>query len=102
MKYIGKRAINIGIAYGFSIIGNLIAKGLIYGFGVMSYFSLAPFVTIVGILGGVIFGNFGNYLADKVLGKEEFKLTSANLYCFYIPVKYRMTGNNPHLQWNDS
>ena len=79
MKYIGKRVINVGIDYAFSIIGNLTDKGLIYGFGVMSGFSLAPFITIAGIVGGVIFGylgnNFGNYLADKALGKEEFKLT---------------------------
>ena len=106
MKYIGKRVINIGIAWGFSIIGNLTVKGLIYGFSVMSGFSLAPFITIVGILGGAVFGylgnNLGNYLADKALGKEEFKLTSANLYYLYIPEKYRMPGNNPHLQWNDS
>ena len=106
MRYVGKRFINVGIAYGFSIIGNLAVKGLIYGFRVMGGFSLAPFITILGISIGGICGylgnNLGNYLADKVLGKDEFNLTSANLYYLYIPEKYRKPGNNPHLQWNDS
>jgi len=106
MRYLGKRVINVGIGYGFSILGNLATKGLIYGFEVIGGFSLAPFVTIVGFFVGGIFAyvgsNLGNYLADNVLGKDEFKLTSANLYYNYIPEKYRKPGNNPHLQWNDS
>ena len=106
MKYVGKRFINIGIAFSFSIIGNLVVKAFIYGFTMVSGISLAPFVTITGIIGSGIFGylgnNFGNYIAEKVLGKDEFKLTSAHLYYRYIPEKYRKPGNNPHLQWNDN
>ena len=106
-KYIGKNLINFGIAWGSSIIGNLAVKACIYGFYMISGISLAPYVTAVGIIGivvGGIFGylgnNVGNYLAEKALGKDEFKLTSANLYYLYIPEKYRKPGNNPHLQWN--
>ena len=73
----------------------------------ISGISLAPYVTAVGIIGIVVSGIFGylgisvgNYLAEKALGKDEFKLTSANLYYLYIPEKYRKPGNNPHLQWN--
>lgn len=107
MRYLGKRLINVGVAWGFSVFGNLATKGLIYGFGIMTGISLAPYITIVGgFFGGQIFGGLGNYcgnyLADKVLGKDEFKLTSANLYYLYIPEKYKIKGNNPHLQWNDS
>ena len=107
-KYIGKSFINFGIAFGSSIIGNLAVKAGLYGFYVISGISLAPYVTVVGIIGFVgsgIFGylgnNFGNYLSEKALGKDEFKLTSANLYYLYIPEKYRKPGNNPHLKWNE-
>ena len=103
-KYIGKNLINFGIAWGSSIIGNLAVKACIYGFYMISGISLAPYVTAVGIIGivvGGIFGylgnNVGNYLAEKALGKDEFKLTSSNLYYLYIPEKYRKPGNNPHL-----
>jgi hypothetical protein len=91
MRYIGKRFINIGIGFIFSYIGNLTATGLIYGFVVMGGFSLAPFITIVGGgFAGYLGSNFGNYLAENILGKDEFKLTSANLYYHYIPEKYRI------------
>ena len=104
-KIISKRIINLGIALGFSYIGDLAIKAGIYGFKIITGISLGPFVTVtIGIIGSCAFGyfgnNIGNFLFEKILGKDEFKATSANLYYHYIPQKYRTKGNNPHLQWN--
>ena len=108
LNYAGKRLINFGIAWCFSYFGNLLIKASIYEFAVVTGISLAPFVTVtvtIGLIGGLALGKFGNnvgkYLAEKILGKEEFKLTSGSLYYHYIPEKFRKPGNNPHLQWND-
>ena len=94
-------------------MGLLISFSSIIIFILISLFLLVyifPFsgkeVFIIGLLGGIVFGALGtyagNYLADKAFGKDEFVLTSANLYYKYIPEKYRKKGNNPHLKWNDT
>ena len=103
--YFGKLASRVLISVGFSILGTLTCKAIGLGIIILTGAPLAPFVTIViGILGGLTFGALGNYagnkLTDKVFGKDEFVLSSANLYYKYIPVKYRKPGNNPHLKWN--
>ena len=106
LRYAGKRLTNLIIAWNFSYLGTLVVKAGIYGFTVITGISLAPFVTAtIGILGGLAGGflgnNTGSYLAEKIFGKDEFKLTSGNIYYRYIPDKYRKEGNNPHLQWNE-
>jgi len=103
--YFGKNMLKLGIAIGFSIIGNLASKAIAVGIIFLLGNPVAPFVTIfVGLLGGAVFGYLGNAISnkisDKILGKDEFILTSANLYYKYIPEKYRRKGNNPHLKWN--
>ena len=103
--YIGKNMLKLGIAVGFSIIGNLISKAIIAGIVILTGVTLSPLVTLlIGLLGGAVFGYLGNVvsnkIADKIFGKDEFILTSANLYYKYIPEKYRRKGNNPHLKWN--
>ena len=105
IKYTGKRLLKLTIAIGFSIIGNLACKAIVCGICVLTGIAVGPLCTIViGLLGGIIFGVMGNsagkYIADKAFGKDEFVLTSNNLYYKYIPIKYRIRGNNPHLQWN--
>ena len=104
-KLIAKRLINLGIAVSFSYIGNIVSKASIYGFTIVTGISLGPLVTVtLGTIGMGAFGYFGDkigkVLAEKIFGKDEFKLMSANLYYHYIPEKYRTKGNNPHLQWN--
>ena len=103
--YTAKLVLKTGIAIGFSILGNLACKAACLGIIILVGGPVSPFVTVVvGILGGILFGVLGNYvgnkLTDKIMGKDEFILTSANLYYKYIPQKYRKRGNNPHLQWN--
>jgi hypothetical protein len=103
--YIGKKVLKLGIAVGFSIIGNLTTKAIVAGILFFTGITLSPLVTIIlGLLGGAVFGYLGNAVsnkvADKLFGKDEFILTSANLYYKYIPEKYRRKGNNPHLKWN--
>ena len=103
--YIAKLSLKTTISIGFSVLGNLACKAACVGIIFLIGAPISPFVTIVaGILGGVLFGALGNYagnkLTDKIFGKDEFILTSANLYYKYIPEKYRKRGNNPHLQWN--
>ncbi len=105
IKYFGKRLLKLGIAIGFSIIGNLACKAVVAGIFIFAGITLGPLCTVViGLLGGIVFGIAGNcagnYIADKVLGKDEFILTSNNLYYKYVPIKYRIKGNNPHLKWN--
>ena len=105
IKYSCKRLLKLGIAIGFSIIGNLACKAIAAGIVIFAGFALGPLSTIViGLLGGAVFGmagNYvGNYISDKVFGKDEFILTSKNLYYKYVPIKYRIKGNNPHLKWN--
>ena len=104
-KLIAKRLINLGIAFSFSYIGDLVIKGGIYGFTIFTGISLGPLVTVtLGTIGMGVFGyfgiNIGKVLAEKIIGEDEFKLISPNLYYQYIPEKYRTKGNNPHLQWN--
>ena len=94
-----------GIAIGFSILGNLASKAVLAGIIFIVGAPVCPLVTaVVGLLGGIIFGALGSYagnkLTDKIFGKDEFVLSSANLYYKYIPDKYRKIGNNPHLKWN--
>ena len=105
IKYFGKRLLKLGIAIGFSIIGNLACKAVAAGIFIFAGITLGPLCTVViGLLGGIVFGIAGNcagnYIADKVFGKDEFILTSNNLYYKYVPIKYRIKGNNPHLKWN--
>ena len=105
IKYFGKRLLKLGIAIGFSIIGNLACKAVVAGIFIFAGITLGPLCTVViGLLGGIVFGIAGNcagnYIADKVFGKDEFILTSNNLYYKYVPIKYRIKGNNPHLKWN--
>ena len=106
-KYICKRFIKLGVSLGFSLIGSLTCLAIKYRIFIFTGIPLGPFsVFIIGLLGGIVFGALGtyagNYLADKAFGKDEFVLTSANLYYKYIPEKYRKKGNNPHLKWNDT
>ena len=105
IKYCGKRLLKLGIAIGFSIIGNLACKAIAAGIIIFTGIALGPLSTMVlGLLGGIVFGIagncVGNYISDKVFGKDEFILTSNNLYYKYVPIKYRIKGNNPHLKWN--
>ena len=67
--------------------------------------SCSPYVTIIiGLLNGIFFWILGNKCAnkigDKLFGKDEFVLSSTNLYHRYIPDRYIIRGNNPHLKWN--
>ena len=101
IKYILKRGIKLVIGVGFSFLGNLALKGVLVIIG----FPLSPGTTIIlGILASAIIGFFGAYsgdkLADKILGKDEFILTSDHLYYKYIPDKYRKIYCNPNLKWN--
>ena len=41
-----------------------------------------------------------NIISDGIFGKDEFVLSSPNLYYRYIPDRYRIRGNNPRLNWN--
>ena len=105
LYYAGKLVLKVGISIGFSIIGNLTGKSIALGIAIFTGVTLGPFATIVlGLLGGIAFGalgnKIGNKIADKKFGKDEFILSSANLYYKYIPEKYRKEGNNPHLKWN--
>ncbi len=68
-----------------------------------------PVVLFVTIITGLLAGKYflenleikiTNKIDDALIGKEEFVLSSANLYYRYIPDKYRKRGNNPHLKWN--
>ena len=107
LLYLGKRTTKIVTGVGFSVIGNLITKAVISGFIVLTGISVTPFVTItLQYFGGGICGylgkNVGNYLGERIFGKDEFKLTSAHIYYKYIPKKYRECGNNPHLAWDKS
>ena len=102
-KYGVKRGVKLVIGIGISFLGGLALKGIIILIGV----SVAPWATIIiGIIGGAIIGFAGKKIIDKifdnekVFGKDEFILTSANLYYKYIPKKYRIKGNNPQLRWN--
>ena len=107
LLYVGKRTTKILTGIGFSVIGNLITKAVISGFIVLTGISVTPFVTITlqyfgsGIC-GYLGNNVGNYLGERIFGKDEFKLTSAHIYYKYIPKKYRECGNNPHLAWDKS
>ena len=99
--------LKIGISIGISIIGNLTNKSITLGIAIFTGTCLGPFATVaLGLLGGIglgVLGNkIGNKITDKVFGKDEFILSSANLYYKYIPEKYRKEGNNPHLKWNKS
>ena len=103
LKYGFKRGLKLCTGFGCSILGSLALKGVLILIGV----SLAPWATIViGVVGGIIIGIAGNKIIDKIydsektFGKDEFILTSANLYYKYIPKKYREKGNNPQLHWN--
>ena len=103
--YAGKLLLKTGFTIGFSIIGNIACKAIATGIIILAGITLTPLVTLViGLLGGIVFGAVGNvagkYVADKVFGKDEFVLSSSNLYYKYIPEKYRRKGNNPHLKWN--
>ena len=103
--YTGKLILKTTIAIGFSILGNLASKAVLAGIIFIVGAPVCPLVTaVVGLLGGIIFGAIGSYagnkIADKIFGKDEFVLSSANLYYKYIPDKYRKIGNNPHLKWN--
>ena len=104
-KYLGKHLIKYCICIGFSVIGNLTCKAILLGITIFTGTVLGPFTVImIGILGGAAFGALGNYvgncIADKIMGKDQFILSSANLYYKYIPEKYRRRGNNPNLKWN--
>jgi hypothetical protein len=68
-----------------------------------------PVVLFVTIITGLLAGKYflenleikiTNKIDDALIGKEEFVLSSANLYYRYIPDRYRKRGNNPHLKWN--
>ena len=103
--YTAKLFLKTGISIGFSVLGNLAFKAACVGIIILIGSPISPLVTaVVGVLGGVLFGALGNYvgnkLTDKIFGKDEFILSSSNLYYKYIPEKYRKRGNNPHLQWN--
>ena len=103
--YSAKFSLKTGIIIGFSILGNLATKAIISGILIIVGAPLAPYVTIIlGLLGGIvfgkIFGSFANKIGDEVFGKDEFVLSSSNLYYRYIPDRYRIRGNNPHLKWN--
>ena len=105
LYYTGKMVLKIGISIGISIIGNLTNKSITLGIAIFTGTCLGPFATVaLGLLGGIGFGvlgnKIGNKITDKVFGKDEFILSSANLYYKYIPEKYRKKGNNPHLKWN--
>jgi hypothetical protein len=105
LKYSLKRTIKLGISCSFSILGGLTSKLIAGGIPFFLGISLGPFVTVViGLVGGIAFGYLGKIISDKIsdhlFGKDEFKLLSANLYLIYIPLKYRLKGNNPYLSWN--
>ena len=105
--YAGKLVLKTAISIGFSFLGNLASKAACLGIIILVGSPLSPFVTVVvGLIGGIAFGALGNYvgnkLTDKIFGKDEFVLSSANLYYKYIPKKYRKRGNNPHLKWNNT
>jgi hypothetical protein len=105
LQYSLKRTIKLGISFSFSILGGLTSKLVDAGVYVFLGISLGPYVTvIIGIVGGIAFGYLGKKVGDKIseqfLGKDEFKLVSSNLYLIYIPLKYRLKGNNPYLSWN--
>lgn len=105
LLYSAKLSLKIGITIGFSILGNLAAKSIIAGISIIVGVSISPLVTfIIGALGGIVFGYLGtkaaNKIADGIFGKYEFVLSSADLYYRYIPDRYRIRGNNPHLKWN--
>lgn len=85
LLYSGKLLLKTGIIIGFSILGNLVTKAIISGILIIVGTPLAPYVTIIiGLLGGIvfgqIFGSFANKIGDPVFGKDEFVLSSANLY----------------------
>ena len=103
--YSGKLLLKTGITIGFSILGALAAKSLVFGIGIMVGTTLCPGVTIlIGLLVGCLYGYLGNKCAneisDRIFGKDEFVLSSPNLYYRYIPDRYRIRGNNPRLNWN--
>ena len=104
LLYSAKLSLKIGINIGFSILGNLAAKSIIAGISIIVGVSISPFVTfIIGALGGIVFGyltKVANKITDGIFGKDEFVLSSADLYYRYIPDRYRIRGNNPHLKWN--
>ena len=100
-----KRFSKLASGFLISLLGNFAIEGVLIIIGV----SLAPWATIViGVVGGIIIGFTGKKIVDKIFdneklfGKDEFILTSANLYYKYIPNKYRIKGNNPHLHWNST
>ena len=100
-RYILKRGIKLSIGVGISFLGNLAVKGILVIIGA----SVCPAITIIlGILTGIAFGYLGaiasDKVADKIMGKDEFVLTSDHLYYKYIPEKYRKPYCNPNLKWN--
>ena len=107
--YTRKLLLKTGITIGFSILGSLAAKSFVAGILIIVGTPLGPGVTIViGLLFGVVFGvgfgilgnKFANEISDRIFGKDEFVLSSPNIYYRYIPDRYRIKGNNPHLNWN--
>ena len=100
-RYILKSGIKLSIGVGFSFLGNLALKGVL----IMIGNTICPGVTIVlGILTGIPLGYLGTWvgdiLTDRIMGKDEFVLTSDHLYYKYIPNKYRKLNCNPNLKWN--
>lgn len=103
--YTEKLLLKIGINIGFSILGILATKAYTLGIVIIVGNPLGPDVTvIIGLLFGIVFGMLGsiyaNEISDRIFGKDEFVLTSPNLYYRYIPDRYRIRGNNPHFNWN--
>ena len=102
--YAKKLLLKTGITIGFSILGSLAAKSFALGIAIIVGAPLGPGVTIViGLLFGIVYGIIGtkyaNEISDRIFGKDEFVLSSPNIYYKYIPDRYRIKGNNPRLNW---
>ena len=102
-KFAMKEFLKLGTGVLTSFLGALATKGVLIFFGIATF---PGAVVIVEVFGGMVFGIAGKKIAglildsEKTFGKDEFKLTSNNLYYKYFPKKYRIKGNNPHLHWN--